>query len=323
MMKKTSKVANTLRELRLVRSLSDLKILYDKLRFYRRLYRNDYHRPTAAPLSLKIEPTNHCNARCICCSRERMRRAKGCMDFQLFAKIVDDAARAGIRRVELYLHGESLLHPEIARMLAYLRSRQIAVNLTTNGMLLDSARSAAILEAYPSSAASITVSMLGASAEVHEKTMPGVGHERVVENIHNFLRLRKETRSNGPILQTIFYRLDENAEEAATYAAYWRKVADHANYSEAISQAFARGPGGECGAPVRDKICTQVFRRMIVYWNGDVTTCCIDVDGDHVVGNLERQTIEELWNCPRMACFRRISRERRFADIPLCRHCDM
>jgi radical SAM protein with 4Fe4S-binding SPASM domain len=322
-MKRTSKIKNTLAELRFVRSVKDLKILYDKLQFYRRLYRNDYHRPTVVPLSLQIEPTNHCNVRCSCCSRQRMKRAKGYMDFQLFSKIVDEASQAGIKRVELYLHGEPLMHPEIARMMAYLQLRQVSVNLTSNGMLLDSARSAAILKSYPSSAAFITVSVLGASAEVHEKTMKGVNHDRVTENIHNFLKLRKQHKANGPIIQTIFYRLDENANEADQYAAQWQNVVDHANYTDTISQAFARRGSGDGAIPIRDRICTQVFRRMIVYWNGDVTICCNDIDGDHVVGNLERQSIREIWNCPKMASFRKISIEKRFASIPLCEHCDM
>ena len=188
-------------------------------------------------------------------------------------------------------------------------------------MLLDSARSAAILQSYPSTAASITVSILGASAEVHEKTMRGVNHDRVAENVHSFVKLRKASKSNGPIIQTIFYRLDENAHEAEQYVAQWQNVVDHANYTDATSQTFARRASGLI--PIRDKICTQVFKRMIVYWNGDVTTCSIDIDGDHVVGNVQRQSIREIWTCPAMADFRKISSEKRFAGLPLCKHCDM
>jgi radical SAM protein with 4Fe4S-binding SPASM domain len=310
-------------ELKFIRSIRDFEIMYHKLQYYSRVIRKDYDRTTTiAPLILQIEPTNFCNVRCTTCSVGRMKRKKGYMDFGLFTKIIDEAARMGIKRVQPYLHGEPLLHPEIAKMVAYLKSRKIYVNLVTNGMLLNEANSSAILNSSMNSGDYITISILGASQETHERIMKGARHETVTQNISTFLRLRKEYRKNGPIVQTVFYPCDENAHEVKAYRAQWQDVVDHALVG-ATSKEFAQYKDGSSMAPVRDKICTSVFNRMVIQWNGDVTICVMDVDGDFVVGNLKDQSMRDIWNSPKMSDIRTISKERRFEDMPLCRNCDM
>jgi 2-iminoacetate synthase ThiH len=53
------------------------------------------------PDIVQIESTNLCNAKCVFCPRDEMHRRQGVMDFDLFAKIVDECAALGITHVRV------------------------------------------------------------------------------------------------------------------------------------------------------------------------------------------------------------------------------
>jgi MoaA/NifB/PqqE/SkfB family radical SAM enzyme len=70
------------------------------------------------------------------------------MDYSLFKEIIDDAVNIGVKRIRLFLHGEPMLHPEIVEMIAYIKSKDLFVNITTNGMRLDHEKIEAILNTW-------------------------------------------------------------------------------------------------------------------------------------------------------------------------------
>jgi radical SAM protein with 4Fe4S-binding SPASM domain len=318
------RIRYALKQVKFVKSYQDAKILFlDKLPYLVPRLKGDYLKDDTAPPSLQLEPTNYCNIRCISCPRDRMEREKGYMDFNLFQKIIDDAAKTGVKRVHLYLHGEPMLHPDIVRMIAYIKSKNIGISMATNGMLLDREKSISILKSGVNSADYITFSILGCSPETHEEIMKGVKHEKVVQNITDFLALRKEYRINGPIIQTIFYQMPENVNETDSYMAKWENIVDHALCSP-FSNSFAKyKKGSNCLIQQRRKTCRSIWERLTIYWNGAATICCEDVDGDYVLGDLGKQSIKQVWNCDRLSSIRKLHREKKFDEIPLCQRCDL
>jgi len=96
-----------------------------------------YPRYYKAPPAIQIEPTNFCNAKCISCSAPRSSRNKGYMDFKFFKKIVDEASQIGTKRIDLYLHGEPLLHSGLIDMIRLIKRLGIKIQIATNGMLLN------------------------------------------------------------------------------------------------------------------------------------------------------------------------------------------
>ena len=81
-----------------------------------------------------VEITNKCNLSCDFCP-EHGRREKF-MDRQLFDKILHEV---GEFTGQLYFHvlGEPLLHPELGSFLDMCHERDLKVNITTNGSLID------------------------------------------------------------------------------------------------------------------------------------------------------------------------------------------
>jgi radical SAM protein with 4Fe4S-binding SPASM domain len=149
-----------------------------------------------------------------------------------------------------------------------------------------------------------------------------VNHNRVTANILDFLQARKARGSNGPIVETVMYSMPENAGEEKQFVDYWRGIVDHAREPVRISEQFA-GKTGNGGRRLRTRICRDFWERMTVYWNGDVALCCEDLDGAHIQGNLKESSIREIWNGEKMRALKKLHRNRRFAELPLCAECDL
>ena len=309
-------------ELKFIKSAKDVRNLYDKFPYLVPRVTGNYYRKRKAPLSLQIEPTNYCDVNCICCSRDRMSRKKGTMEFKLFQKIIDDAAQNNVKRIHLYLHGEPLLHPKIIDMVRYIKTRRMGFQIATNGMRLDKANADALLRSGVDSSDHILFSILGHSREVHEMVMKGVKHDRVINNISDFLELRKSLGINGPVIETVMYVMPENKIEEVEFLKYWRNVVDHVRRVGAISQQFAKFKNGDNSVPLRKKTCKNLWERMTIYWNGDVTLCCGDLDGNYILGNLGEKSIQEIWNCNQLQAIKRLHRERQFQELALCPNCD-
>jgi len=274
---------------------------------------------TEVPPAIMIEPTLACNVNCITCGRSKCTRPVGSMDFSLFQKIIDDAARVGVQRVLLFVFGEPLLHPQIIEMIAYIKAKGLAFHLTTNGQLLDKNMGEAILRAGVTSADYVTISILGFSAEVHERVMVGISHDRVQENVLQFLESRKRLGVNGPVIETVFYSIPENEHELAPFLEYWSRVADHAvNGGTALEALVDLKQSKKC----QTRTCITLWERMVVLWNGDVTMCGMDLNGEWLVGNLRDQSIREVWQSDQLVRIRKLHKEGRFDQISLCRYCD-
>lgn len=68
--------------------------------------------------------------------------------------------------------------------------------------------------------------------------------------------------------------------------------------------------------------CTRVFWEFCIVPNGDVITCCQDIGAKNVMGNVQEQTIKEIWEGERYNRFRKLMREGKRSEIEMCNVCD-
>lgn len=320
---KNSSLSYALEELKFLRSLHDLRIFSRNMAYLMPRAVGALDGPSTVPPSLQIEPTNYCNVTCLCCPVSRTSRRKGYMELSLFMKIVDEAAQMGVKRIRLFLHGEPFLHPKIIEMIRHAKAKGLAVHLTTNGMPLTKPRLEALLKSGVDSADHITFSVLGYSRQVHEGVMKGVNHDKVVKNIFDLLELRRDLGINGPVIETIFYDTPENEHEEQEFLMYWRGTVDHVRLGGRISQSFSEYKRETQKVAPRTQTCPNLWERMTIFWNGDVTLCCQDVDGQWLFGNLNERSIKDVWNCERLQSIRQVHHERQFHNFPFCSECDM
>jgi radical SAM protein with 4Fe4S-binding SPASM domain len=311
-----------LEELKFLRSVEDVRILGAKVAYKWPRKPPAFDSPPWSPPSMEIEPTNLCNLRCVTCPGARTRYPKGYMDVDLFQRIVSEASEIGVKRIHLFLRGEPTLHPRIFEMIAFIKSKGLAVHLTSNGTTLSPERSAELLRTGLNSADQLTISFLGHAKESHEATMVGVDHDRVVRNVLGLMRLRKQLRVNGPVVETILNPTPATRHETEEFLRFWQGKVDHARIG-GISLSFQEYKRERADSVVRTSPCTQVYERMPVTWDGRVPQCVTDFDGDWIVGDLRSDSIMDVWNGERMQTIRRVHQERQFEKMPLCLHCDM
>jgi len=147
------------------------------------------------PIRLWIETASVCNLRCLMCPNKSMAPAeRGCMSFDLFRKIVDEA-RSFAADVYLHHRGEPLLNPALFDMVAYARAAGLRTRLHTNGTLLNRDRAERLLAAGPDL---VSFSVDGFEKTIYERVRVGAVFERTLENILGLLALRRERGLRRP-----------------------------------------------------------------------------------------------------------------------------
>ena len=106
-----------------------------------------------APPYVFIEPTDHCNFKCIMCphgSEENQSWHKGYMPLDLFESILFQVKQfKPLHGACLHLGGEPLLHPKLEEMIEMGKSCGIPFGLSTNGSLLNEKRIQSLVDADP------------------------------------------------------------------------------------------------------------------------------------------------------------------------------
>jgi radical SAM protein with 4Fe4S-binding SPASM domain len=68
-------------------------------------------------------------------------------------------------------------------------------------------------------------------------------------------------------------------------------------------------------------VCSVIFYAMAVNSDGTVSACCPDWDQKLVIGNLAKNSLQDIWNSPAMLTLRRQHLEGSRGSNPVCRDC--
>jgi hypothetical protein len=265
------------------------------------------------PEIVQIEATNICNAKCTFCPRDDMKRRQGIMDMALYRKIVDECAALGIGHVRMHNYGEAFVDKKLPEKIAYAKSRGIPeVGVITNGSLLGPDVAQAVIEAGLDA---INISLDAAGKDTFESTRVGLKYDKVIANVEGLVRIRRELGRKRPKLILSFVRQDNSAEEQA-FIDHWSAVADKIHITELHNWAGTLKRRSDVNFP-----CYRQWLTFTALWDGRVSLCCADLDGHVVLGDLNTQTIADIWNSE---AYRTVRREQLASGGPaICRNCDL
>lgn len=171
-----------------------------KLRFFLPLLQRSTS-ISATPAVLDIEPTAKCNLRCKYCQVsywDRSEKVKN-LSYEQFVHIVDQFPH--LLQIKLQGMGEPLLNSDFFKMVAYADQKGIIVRTVTNATLIMGPMAEKIIK---SPLAELTISVDGATKETYEHIRRGGKFDRVVENIRNLVRLRKEQGDGRTPMLTVW-----------------------------------------------------------------------------------------------------------------------
>ncbi len=302
-----------------------------------------------------LELTNICNLDCDFCANRFITRKKGMMDLDFAKRIIKEVRETGFcDEITTNVMGEPLLYKGIFELLRYAKELKQNIVLITNGEKLDKDTALKLFE-YPPAQFSISYHS-GSEKSYRHKNSPST-YEQYRNQIFDFVELKYKLKSKAPIyLQVIStysmphdkFRILEDEQEMCLFNKEWVDFANrikrkykischtpHSIYPGAnmllpgfyINLYFFYhlwlkdlSPAGTKVIPSQKSRCSWPFIQCNVLWNGDLTLCCTDYNGDLVYGNVRDKSIIEAFNCDKINKIRKSFAEAK--NIPeRCAYC--
>jgi MoaA/NifB/PqqE/SkfB family radical SAM enzyme len=162
----------------------------------------------AFPAKIYVEPTSRCNLKCRTCMRNAWDEATGQMSGATFARVLD-GVRACLTAPTVFFggFGEPLVHPEIVPMVRAAKATGAAVELITNGMLLNARRARDLTAAGLDR---LWVSLDGAKPESYADVRLGAALPDVIANVRRF---RDGRGPGGPEIGIAFVAMRRNVAD--------------------------------------------------------------------------------------------------------------
>lgn len=281
---------------------------------YRRLWdeARSFKTRLSFPLHVDYEMKFRCNLRCPMClmSLPPERRADyGQAEKQLSPSQVIELVRqgfdAGQRAMGFGGLWEPLLEPELPQIVAEARRAGLVdIMFNTNGLMLTEKVGRALMD---SGLTRLMISLDAATEKTYEQMRVGSDFKTVVANIENFLALRRRLGRTLPLVRLSFCRTAVNEHELEDFVERWRPTVDFFSI-QAYGRYDSQSPPGfpsEAAGFVPAGRCAQPHKRLLVRHNGDVLPCCDASGASLVMGNIEGQSLSEIWQGRPLADLRR------------------
>lgn len=275
------------------------------------------------PWGVDIGTTNLCNAACIMCPHSKLKKM-GTMDMKLYKKIIDNCKKLNIKTITLSFFGEPFLDKGLIEKIKYAKEKGMNVSFYSNASLLTEELAIKVVD---SGLDSITISFDGYSKETYEKIRKNLKFDVVKKNILNLIETRRRMKRKNPSINLVLVELEENKREIKQFYSEWNKKVDSINIinmrnwandiqKEGTKESF------HFNKKIKRKPCALIWKKMVVDWNGDVVLCCDDWNHSTILGNLKKQTIEEIWKGEKLRKIREAHVKEEFWKVPLCSGCN-
>jgi len=265
------------------------------------------------PHIFKLNITNICNYSCIMCPHDKITKQKGLMDPELFNTIVKRDILPG-QYLELFNYGEPFLHPKLVEFCKTLQDKNVDTLISTNcsvghdklkGVLYnENVRLLACLESLD---------------PVVYQRITGGRLDKVLQFIELARRYaRFDDQVTILVVETQLNRghSEEIREEYEDEFLVVRRLADSFGGNIPDSIVF----DGEGDNPVQRVPCAFPFVNCAVDWDGKVGWCCYDYNTPKPYGDLNHQSLKEIWEGPVWTNLRRLHLSLNL-DGTICKRC--
>lgn len=280
-------------------------IPYAQLRKEGRLYLADAV-PLAAPLTIYVEPTNKCNLSCGFCPQslpDYIERAgyHQHIDIAVYRKVIAEIQDMGIKSLKLYFFGEPFLHPEIGEIVRLASTVCNRVELTTNAMPMTMKRSQ---------------EMIDAGLDYLRVSIYNEKPDLVKRNVGQLWKMRKEQNKTLPYICVKTFTSEEAESIREDYRGICDEITAESLHSIGSDMIQIKPLVGS------HKACPYPFYNLVVKSNGDVVPCCVAWEKSLIVGNVNTETLAEIWDGDKLASIQRMHLDGRRGELAACAKCD-
>jgi len=283
-----------------------------------------------------IELTNACNFRCTFCPQVDLKRKLEVMDLDLAVKVVRELAAMGHHEpIRLHLMGEPLLYPRFAEFVRATHALGQTLRLATNGSRFQPQRIAMLFE---TGLDEIVISLNtperhlfdaqrgtdmtweeylgGVRAYLAELVRRGAPPKTWLNILYDgskahdpdeLARLRRVVNEWIDFVRGLGGRPLPTAEEVIDlepYGGYQRSATFLKLLPDLELQWTAYHQWGGVKAP-EQHFCVFPWRQLAILVDGKATACCVDSEGEIVLGDARVQSVREIWEGEPLARIRR------------------
>lgn len=292
--------------------------LWDEYLKFRQSFRNDANEEKEIdfPIYIVVEPSVICNLRCTMCFQnddELRKSGGGCMDVDLWKKVIDEAVENGCKALTIAGRGEPLINKHIVEMLDYLKDKFLEIKLNTNGLLMNDDVIRSILR----NNICVVFSAEGSNEVEYLNVRKGGDFNVLVDNIKRFHQLRKiefpDSISKSRICGVAFDSIN-----TTKYYEFWAEIVDEV----AITQYEERKDTYNNKITTQRNRCARLWQRIYVWCDGDISPCDVDYLKKLTMGNVNNNSIREIWNGRDFMKIRRLHHCGEREKINPCNRCD-
>jgi len=288
------------------------------------------------PLSASIEATTNCNLRCPECPNglRQFTRPTGTLDLANFRKYVDKIENHLIYLM-IYFQGEPYMNKYFFEFVKYAKSKNLYTATSTNGHFLDNenARQTVI-----SGLDRMIISLDGTNQGSYSSYRIGGDFEKVISGIKNVVAWKKKLKAKKPYIILQFLVLKTNEHQIAEIQELSKDLGvdelqlksaqfyDYNNRNQLMptNTEYARYHKNADGTySLKKEIknrCLRMWQSLVITWDGKVIPCCFDKDAHHQLGNLNTNSLKEIWKSNEYKALRKqILKNRK--SIAICNNC--
>jgi len=266
------------------------KYIYYRYRYdiFPKTYELDEYPPV-----VQIEPTSICNYRCVFCFQtdknltNKKNGHMGQMGIELFQDIIDEI-NGKVHSVTMASRGEPLIHKNIGKMLMYMKNKFVAVKLNTNASLLNEDLCRDILD---SDIHTLVFSADAAKDPLYSTMRVNGNLKQVLNNIKLFNKIKSTEYPRNKIITRVSgvkYNEQQNIKEMSDFWGDYVNQVTFVSYNP-WENTYKR--------PVNtiDKACSDLWRRLFIWWDGKCNPCDVDYLSNLKIGQLPSESIKQIW----------------------------
>ncbi|MFH0970356.1 MAG: radical SAM protein [Candidatus Diapherotrites archaeon] len=261
------------------------------------------------PSELSIELTNICNLKCALCDNPFIERPKGFMDLEKFKKLIDETD-SYVKSLNFGVTAEPLLHPKIEEFIAYAKSKGKRTSITSNATLMEG-KAASIIKAGLDNA---VLSFDGFTRETYEEyrkpAVIGVDNFSLAKKgIETLCAEKKRLEKNNPNIIVSFMVNKYNEHEIGQMKKWSKEIGVNTLLLKAMHFAWVAGDVSGVAKQWESTnkefvrrfdytklgTCSWVNNNSVVYWNGELASCCFDLLGHTKFGNVFEEGFKKIW----------------------------
>ena len=274
------------------------------------------------PEVIEVQFHNLCNANCVICPYRSMKYQKSKMSDELFNKFIEDIKGKPIKRIIPYLNNEPFLQEDFLDKVRKIRqaNSDAEIEISTNLMFFTEDK---MRELKDIGVTEIRASVFGYTEETYRKMMPTANRQKAFDALEKLSEVFAGTNVVIGIVMIDTGEIDESEFENM------KKLADRLGF-EFNRWGFldrAKNVSGKTNNFYRqDVIGCEQFRpteRLHMLCDGRVIFCCQDWSHTCVCGNLNDNTITEIWNGEKYNSFRKALFSEECSAPEICKNCKL